>query len=44
MLFRSDTVTEADVKAKFKDGVLNICVPKAEPKKLENHKYIGIEG
>ena len=30
-----DTVTEADV---------NICVPKAEPKKLENHKYIAIEG
>ena len=39
-----DTVTEADVKAKFEDGVLNICVPKAEPKKLENHKYIAIEG
>ena len=39
-----DTVTEADVKAKFEDGVLNICVPKAEPKKLENHKYIDIEG
>ena len=35
---------EADVKAKFEDGVLNICVPKAEPKKLENHKYIAIEG
>ena len=39
-----DTVTEADVKAKFEDGVLDICVPKAEPKKLENHKYIAIEG
>ena len=39
-----DTVTEADVKAKYEDGVLNICVPKAEPKKLENHKYIAIEG
>ena len=39
-----DTVTEADVKAKFEDGVLNIGVPKAEPKKLENHKYIAIEG
>ena len=39
-----DTVTEADVKAKFEDGVLNICVPKTEPKKLENHKYIAIEG
>ena len=39
-----DTVTEADVKAKFEDGVLDICVPKAEPKKLDDHKYIAIEG
>ena len=35
---------EKTKKAKFEDGVLNICVPKAEPKKLENHKYIAIEG
>ena len=39
-----DTVTEADVKAKFEDGVLHICVPKAEPQKAENHRYIAIEG
>ncbi len=39
-----NTVTEADVKAKFEDGVLNINVPKAEPKKAEGHKYIEIEG
>ena len=31
---------DAFTKLKF----LNICVPKAEPKKLENHKYIAIEG
>jgi HSP20 family molecular chaperone IbpA len=37
-------VTEADVKAKFEDGVLDICVPKAEPEKLDDHKYIAIEG
>ena len=39
-----ENMTEEDIKAKFEDGVLNICVPKAEPKKLENHKYIAIEG
>ena len=37
-------VDEADVKAKFEDGVLDICVPKHDPKKLENKKYIAIEG
>ena len=39
-----DSVTEADVKAKFEDGVLDICVPKHDPKKIENKKYIAIEG
>ena len=39
-----DAVKEADVKAKFEDGVLHITVPKAEPKKVEGHKYIAIEG
>ena len=39
-----DAVKEADVKAKFEDGVLHIIVPKAEPKKVEGHKYIAIEG
>ena len=33
-----------EVKAKFEDGVLDICVPKAEPEKVEGHKYIAIEG
>ena len=27
-----DSVTETDVKAKFEDGVLDICVPKHDPK------------
>ena len=39
-----DAVKEADVTAKFEDGVLHITVPKAEPKKVEGHKYIAIEG
>ncbi|MGN0585211.1 MAG: Hsp20 family protein, partial [Ruminococcus sp.] len=32
-----------DVNAKFEDGVLEINVPKTEPKKVESHKYIAIE-
>lgn len=39
-----DAVKESDVKAKFEDGVLHISVPKAEPNKVEGHKYIAIEG
>lgn len=38
-------VTEEDIKAKFKDGILTISVPKAEEKpKVEEKKYIEIEG
>ena len=39
-----DAVKEADVKAKFEDGVLHITVPTAEPMKVEGHKYLAIEG
>ena len=39
-----EAVTEADVKAKFEDGVLEIEVPKTEPKKVEGRKYIAIDG
>ena len=37
-------VAEPDVKAKFEDGVLTVCVPKAQPEKKNDHKYIAIEG
>ncbi len=39
-----DAVTEADIKAKFEDGVLHIEVPKKEPAKVAERKYIAIEG
>ena len=39
-----DAVNESDVKAKFEDGVLDICVPKQDPNKTESRKYIAIEG
>ncbi len=37
-------VTEEDVKARFEDGVLKLCVPKKEAKKVEEKKTILIEG
>ena len=40
-----DEVTEKDIKAKFKDGVLTLDVPKKEKKpEVEAKKYISIEG
>ncbi len=39
-----DNMTEEDIKAKFEDGVLRLCVPKKEAKKLPEKKAIAIEG
>ena len=39
-----ETLTEADIKAKFEDGVLCIEVPKAEPKEPPQQRLIAIEG
>lgn len=39
-----DEVTEDDIKADFKDGLLNISIAKKQPtKQLKDHKYITIE-
>ena len=37
-------VKEEDIKANFKNGTLEITFPKEESKKLEDKKYIQIEG
>ena len=37
-------VKEEDIKANFKNGTLEITFPKEETKKLEDKKYIQIEG
>lgn len=42
--FVGEAVKQEDIKAKFEDGILKIFVPKAEPQKVEEHKYIAIEG
>ena len=41
-----DEMKQEDIKAKYKDGILSLTVPKAEPKKElpEDQKYIAIEG
>ncbi len=38
-----DNVKEEDVKASFKNGILSLCIPKEEPKKLEEKKKIQID-
>ena len=38
-----DAVTEEDIKASFKDGVLTMVVPKDVPKAIEAPKFIAIE-
>jgi len=38
-----DSVSEEDIKASFKNGTLSLVIPKEEPKKLEDKKYIEIE-
>ena len=41
-----DDIKKDDIKASYKNGVLSLIVPKAEPKKdlPEEQKYIAIEG
>ena len=41
-----DDIKKDDIKASYKNGVLSLTVPKAEPKKdlPEEQKYIAIEG
>lgn len=36
-------ITEEDIKASYKDGVLTVSVPKKEEKVEDNTKYIAIE-
>ena len=40
-----DDITEQDIKAEFKHGILKLFVPKKEAApKVENKKYVAIEG
>ncbi|MCQ2536805.1 MAG: Hsp20/alpha crystallin family protein [Lachnospiraceae bacterium] len=42
--FVGKDVTQADIKAKFKNGVLTVEVPKKEKKELPEDRFIMIEG
>ena len=39
-----DQIQQDDIKAKFEDGILKLTIPKEEPKKVEEPKFITIEG
>lgn len=39
-----DAITEEDIKAGFKDGILTIAIPKKDAKQVEQSKFIAIEG
>lgn len=39
-----DSLNEEDIKATFKNGTLSLVVPKDDKKKIEDKKYIQIEG
>ncbi|MBQ6496960.1 MAG: Hsp20/alpha crystallin family protein [Firmicutes bacterium] len=39
-----DLIDQNDIKAKFEDGILKLTIPKEEPKKDPEPKYISIEG
>ncbi len=42
--FVGKDLTEEDIKARFENGILHIALPKEAPKKIEENKYIAIEG
>ena len=39
-----EEVQEADIRARFEDGILKLGFPKEQPKKVEEPKFIAIEG
>ena len=39
-----ENIRHEDIKAKFEDGILKLAFPKEQPKKVEEPKYISIEG
>ena len=43
--FVGEEVKQSDIKAKFEDGILNVTVPKVQPKpQIEEDRFITIEG
>ena len=42
--FVGKDLTEEDIRARFENGIIHIALPKEAPKKIEENKYIAIEG
>lgn len=42
--FVGKNISDEDIHARFEDGVLKVAVPKEDRKKVEENKYIAIEG
>lgn len=42
--FVGENVRQEDIHARFEDGILKLTIPKTEPAKIEEQKYIAIEG
>ena len=38
-----ENISQEDVKASFKNGILSLTIPKEQPKKLEEKKFIPID-
>ena len=39
-----ENLRQEDIKAKYEHGILKLCLPKEQPKAVEENKYIAIEG
>ena len=39
-----DALSQEDIQARFEDGILRLTLPKKAPQKVEENKYIAIEG
>ena len=39
-----NAVNQEDIRAKYENGILSLCIPKKDPKQVSNNNYIAIEG
>ena len=44
IFYVGENLTEKDIRAKYENGILSFKLPKDEKKKVEENKYISIEG
>lgn len=39
-----NAVSQEDIRAKYENGILSLCIPKKDLKQVSNNNYIAIEG